>query len=124
MISISDHEFDQAVEEALELIPDEFRPHLDNVVVEILPRVTSEIQREHDVPEDVLGLYVGVPLEEKGPERAPVPLPDRVLLFREPLRAMCGSKEQLIEEIRVTVLHEIGHHFGLDEDHLAELGYD
>jgi predicted Zn-dependent protease with MMP-like domain len=77
-----------------------------------------------DIPEDVLGLYLGVPWGEKGPELAPVPLPDRVLIFRDNLCEMCGSVDELIDEIRVTVLHEIGHHFGLDEDHLADLGFD
>lgn len=123
MIHPSPNDFDRAVEEALDGIPDEFRPYLENVVIEVCDNPDAALLREHDVPGDILGLYVGVPLGEKGPERAPTPMPDRIFLFHDNLCAMCESRDQLIHEIRVTVLHEIGHHFGLDEDRLAELGY-
>jgi predicted Zn-dependent protease with MMP-like domain len=124
MIHVSHADFDRAVEEALDGVPDEFRPYLENVMVEVRPRPDAAFQREHDVPDDVLGLYVGVPLEEKGPGLAPTALPDRILIFRDNLCGMCTSRDELVDEIRITVLHEIGHHFGLDEDRLAELGYD
>ncbi|MCH7892312.1 MAG: metallopeptidase family protein [Gemmatimonadetes bacterium] len=78
---------------------------------------------EHDVPDDLLGLYAGIPLEDKGLAGDQV-LPDRIYIFRDNLVKMCESREELIAEIRVTVLHEIGHHFGLDEDRLEALGYD
>jgi predicted Zn-dependent protease with MMP-like domain len=64
-----------------------------------------------------------VPLEEKGPDQAPTPLPDRVVVFRDNLCEMCEDIDELIDEIRITVLHEMGHHFGLDENRLEELGY-
>ncbi len=124
MISVSEADFDRAVQAALDEIPDEFREYLENVLIEIRPRPDATLCREHDVPDDLLGLYVGVPLEEKGPDLAPSPLPDRILIFRDNLCAMCESVDELIDEIRVTVLHEVGHHFGLDEDQLEELGYD
>jgi predicted Zn-dependent protease with MMP-like domain len=124
MIPPSDVDFDQAVEQALADIPDEFRPYLENVLVEVRDRPDPGLLREYDVPDDLLGLYVGVPLEDKGPDRAPTPMPDRVLIFRENLCQMCESRDELIDEIRITVLHEIGHHFGLDEDRLEELGYE
>ncbi len=124
MIAISPANFDRAVQEALDSIPDEFRPYLENVIVEVRDRPDAKLMREYDVPDDILGLYVGVPLEEKGPDRAPLPLPDRVLIFRDNLCEMCDSRAELVDEIRITVLHEIGHHFGLDEDRLADLGYD
>jgi predicted Zn-dependent protease with MMP-like domain len=124
MITLSDADFDRAVNEALQSLPDEFRPYLENVVIEVRDRPSRAFMREHDVPEDLLGLYVGVPLEEKGPELAPTSMPDHVFIFRDNLREMCEARDELIEEIRITLLHEIGHHFGLDEDRLAELGYD
>ncbi len=123
MIPISNADFDRAVEEALADIPDELRAHLDNVLVEVRGRPDQTFMDEHDVPEDLLGLYVGVPLGDKGPENSAPPLPDRIILFRENLCAMCASRDELLEEIRVTVLHEVGHHFGLDEDGLDELGF-
>jgi predicted Zn-dependent protease with MMP-like domain len=124
MIPISNRDFDRAVEEALADVPDEFTPYLENVVVEVRPRPDAALMAAEDVPDDVLGLYVGIPLEDKGPELAPLALPDRVLIFRDNLCAMCATRDELVEEIRITVLHELGHHFGLDEDRLADLGYD
>lgn len=123
MITMSQAEFDRAVEQALSEVPDEFQPYLDNVLIEVQDRPSAALLREFDVPDDLLGLYVGLPLEERGPDRDHL-LPDRILIFRRNLCEMCRSRRELIEEIRVTVLHEIGHHFGLDEDRLEELGYD
>jgi predicted Zn-dependent protease with MMP-like domain len=124
MIHASHADFDRAVEHALADVPAEFQPYLENVVVEVRNRPDAALMREHEIPEDVLGFYVGVPLEEKGADLAPVPLPDRILIFRDNLCEMCESWEELVDEIRITVLHEIGHHFGLDEDRLEELGYE
>ncbi|MCZ2400816.1 MAG: metallopeptidase family protein [Phycisphaerae bacterium] len=123
MITMTSSEFDRAVKDALREIPAEFRAYLDNVVIEVRDRPDRRLMREHDVPDDILGLYIGVPLEDKALEGG-LPMPDRVLIFRETLLDMCASREELIEEIRITVLHEIGHHFGLDEERLEELGYD
>jgi len=124
MIAVSNAEFDWAVQRALDEIPDEFRPYLENIVVEVRPRPDRKLMREQDVPEDILGLYVGVPVENHGPEGGRSLLPDHIYVFRDNLCEMCETFEELIDEIRITVLHEIGHHFGLDEDRLAELGYD
>ena len=124
MIRISEADFDRAVEQALEEVPGDFQRYLENVMMEVRGRPDRAFMREHDVPDDILGIYVGVPLEEKGPELAPTPLPDRIVIFRENLCEMCASREELIDEIRITVLHEIGHHFGLDEDRLEELGFE
>lgn len=123
MIRISDADFDRAVEQALSEVPADFRPYLENVVIEVQRRPARELLAEYDVPADLLGLYVGVPLDEAGPGHAAA-LPDRILIFRDNLCAMCASREELIDEIRITVLHEIGHHFGMDEDQLEALGYD
>jgi predicted Zn-dependent protease with MMP-like domain len=124
MISVSIADFDRAVEQALSDVPPEFQPYLENVVVEVRGRPDRKLMHEYEVPDDVLGFYIGVPLEEKGADLAPVPLPDRILIFRDNLCEMCESWDELVDEIRITVLHEIGHHFGLDEDRLEELGYE
>lgn len=124
MIRVSEREFDRAVEAALEAVPATFRPYLENVVIEVQRRPTVAFCHEHDVPDDLLGIYVGVPLEDKGPDLAPTALPDRIIIFRDNLCEMCATADELVDEIRITVLHEIGHHFGLDEDRLAELGYE
>ena len=75
-------------------------------------------------PTTCSGCTSASPLEDKGPELAPTPLPDRIVIFRDNLCGMCESLDELIDEIHITVLHEIGHHFGLDEDRLEELGYE
>ena len=124
MIHISDQDFDRAVEGALKSIPTEFRRHLDNVLVVVQPRPDRKFMRAYDVPDDILGLYVGCPLGEKFASDAPASLPDQIVIFRDNLCEMCATRAELIEEIRITVLHEIGHHFGMDEDRLADLGYD
>lgn len=124
MIRMSAAEFDRVVQRALDEIPGEFRPYLENVVIEVRDFPDAAFMREHDVPDDLLGLYVGVPLEDKGPDLAPTPLPDRIIIFRGNLCEMCETRQELIDEIRVTVLHEVGHHFGLDEDRLSELGFE
>ncbi len=123
MMHVSNTEFDRAVEDALAEIPDEFRPYLENVMIEVRGKPDAALMQAEDVPDDLLGLYVGLPLEEKGPDRVAA-LPDRILIFRDNLCEMCASRDELVDEIRITVLHEIGHHFGLDEDRLAELGYE
>lgn len=123
MIRVSPADFDRAVQQALDEVPADFQPYLENVLIEVHARPTERLMREEDVPEDLLGLYLGVPLEEKGPDLAPTPIPDRILIFSDNLCDMCDTWNELVEEIRITVLHELGHHFGLDEDRLDELGY-
>jgi predicted Zn-dependent protease with MMP-like domain len=124
MIHVSRAEFDRAVAQALASVPARFRPYLENVRVEVHDRPDPALLEEFGETDDLLGLYVGTPIEERGDDGPALPLPDRVLIFRENLCEMCDTREDLLEEIRITVLHEIGHHFGLDEDQLEQLGYD
>lgn len=124
MIRISDAEFDRAVEAAIDEIPAEFKRHLENVLIEVRNRPDAALLREYEESPDLLGLYIGTPLDERHVDSGGPMLPDRILIFRDNLCGMCASREELISEIRITVLHEIGHHFGLDEDRLEELGYD
>ena len=114
-VELSDQAFDQAVDDALDLVPDELLGLVDNVVVLV------EDNPPDDEP-DLLGVYDGVPLTERGGDYAFV-APDRIILFRRPLKEMCDSVDELIDEIAVTVAHEIGHYFGIDDDHLDELGW-
>jgi predicted Zn-dependent protease with MMP-like domain len=124
MIQPSDADFDRAVEQALAEVPDEFQPYLENLMVEVRRRPDAKLMREYEVPDDLLGLYVGTPLEDKGVGAPLSAMPDRILIFRDNLCEMCADWADLVDEIRITVLHELGHHFGLDEDRLEELGYE
>lgn len=123
MISMSDREFDQAVRDALQSVPDEFARYLENVAIEVREAPDAAFCRLHDVPNDLLGLFDGVPITESGHDTAPTG-PNRIFIFRSNLLELCESRGELLEEIRITVLHEIGHHFGLDEQQLEDLGYD
>ena len=81
---------------------------------------------EDDAPADdpdLLGLYDGIALTERGTQYAGV-LPDRIFIYRAPILRMCATREEVVEEVLITVVHEIAHHFGIDDDRLHELGYD
>ena len=108
-------EFEDAVGDALDEVPSELMALLDNVVFLV------EDEPPADDP-DLLGLYDGIPLTERDSTYTFLP-PDRILVFRGPLLRMCDSPEQLVEEVRITVVHEIAHHFGIDDDELHDLGY-
>ena len=106
--------FDDHVKAALDSLPPDLAAALDNVAV--------VIEDEHPDDPDLFGLYDGVPLPERGDMAGA--LPDRITIFRRPLEEEFADPAELEHEIRITVLHELGHYFGLDEDRLAELGYE
>jgi predicted Zn-dependent protease with MMP-like domain len=109
-------EFEDAVRDALDTIPAELAAQMDNVVVLV----------EDDCPPDepdLLGLYEGTPLTERDGWWAAGSLPDRITIFRNPTLAICDSREDVVEEVAVTVVHEIAHHFGIDDERLHDLGW-
>jgi predicted Zn-dependent protease with MMP-like domain len=108
-------EFEEAVGDALDAVPQELMNLLDNVVffVEDEPPAADP---------DLLGIYDGTPLTERGDAWAGA-LPDRITIFRGPLCRMCEDREDLLDEIAVTVVHEIAHHFGIDDARLHDLGW-
>lgn len=120
---MSDGAFRRLVDEALALVPAEFRPHLEGVPVVIEDWAPDALLDELGVPEDdtLYGLYSGRALTE-GP-RDSGELPPRITIYRGPLLEDCEDEEDLREEIATTVIHEIAHHFGIDEGRLEELGW-
>ena len=120
---VSKADFARYVEQALAELPEPFASHLEQITVEITDRPTRKQLRAVGLKDDELlfGLYQGVNLIDRSVEHSGV-LPDRILIFQEDHEIACDSPAQLVEEIRTTVLHEIGHHFGMDEDDLDELG--
>jgi predicted Zn-dependent protease with MMP-like domain len=107
--------FQDLVREALDSVPAELAAHMDNCVVVV------EDDPPADVP-DLLGLYVGTPLTERDSSYT-LALPDRITIFRRPILELCATEAEVVEEVRITVVHEIAHHFGIDDDRLHELGY-
>jgi predicted Zn-dependent protease with MMP-like domain len=115
-IEVSVERFDELVVDALDQIPESLASHVDNLVVLV------EEEPPDGEPSDLLGLYDGIALTERDSRYAGA-LPDRILIFRGPLLDYCDSEEQLIEEVRITVVHEVAHHFGVDDARLHELGW-
>ena len=113
-MEMSADEFEMHVAEALDEIPVELAQLIDNCVILV------EDYPPPDIP-DTLGLYSGIPLTKRG--QFYTGLPDHILIFRFPILAMSNSRNQVIEEIWITVVHEIAHHFGIDDERLHELGY-
>ncbi len=114
MEPISEERFSALVEQALDDLPDALWERLDNVAV-----VVDDANAEEP---DLLGLYEGVPQTERW-DYAGV-LPDRIALYRLPLCDMVADEAELVEEVKITVVHEIAHHLGIDDEELHELGWD
>lgn len=115
MVAMTEQEFEDAVADALDSLPQPALDALDNVVILV----------EDDSPEGsppLLGVYEGVALTDRGVSWA-APLPDRITIFRNPILRMCHTHAQVRHQVRVTVLHEVGHYFGLSERRLHELGW-
>lgn len=109
-------QFEALVADALDTIPAQLARLMDNVVVVV------EDHAPADDPE-LLGLYSGTPLTERGTWYAGS-LPDQITIFRLPTLQVCQSLEDVVAEVRITVVHEVAHHFGIDDDRLHELGWD
>lgn len=116
---LSREEFDDLVEEALEHLPRRFLDLVENVVIVVEDEPTPEDLEatDHNDGDELFGLYQGMSLPERGASYANV-LPDRIVLFRGPLLRHCRNRRQLVQEIQATVIHELGHYFGLDEEDL------
>ena len=116
-------EFNELVRQAVQELPREVVRHLENVAVLVEDRARrghmAGLGEQH--PYDLFGLYVGVPLTDR--EGGPPPMPDTITLFQRPIEASCSSREEVVREVRITLLHEVGHYLGLGEEDLERLGY-
>ena len=126
MLRVSPRRFEILVGRALDRLPPELQEHLANVsvVVEEAPdaELLESMGMDPSDPDDTLfGLYEGIPLIERSHDD--VLLPDQITIFRRPLLEWAESEAEVVEEVRVTVIHEVGHFLGLDEDRIEELGY-
>ncbi len=114
MVEVSEQEFELLVSEALDSIPPELGSLMSNVAVLVAD--------EAPPGEHLLGLYEGVPLTERDGWYAGV-LPDTITIFRNPILRICETRDDVVDEVRVTVVHEVAHHFGIDDDELHDLGW-
>ena len=118
--ALSERRFRELVAEALDGLPSEWGELLDNIAVVVEDEPSAEELRElgmdPDEGDELLGIYQGTPLGERGFEYGG--LPDRVVIYRGPISRIARSRRDVVEQVRETVLHELGHHFGLEEDDL------
>ena len=121
---VSKAEFGRLVEQALAEVPEPFAQFLEEVPVEIRDRSSPAQRKAAGVGKNdlLLGLYRGIARTERSVEHSGQ-MPDVIYIFQEDIELASDGEENLVEQVRVTVLHEIGHHFGMDEDDLDELGY-
>ncbi len=114
--------FEELVSKAFAGLDEEFRSRLDNVVIGVQDWPTQDQLETVDLRDrwDLLGLYEGIPLTDRGVSYNLV-LPDRITIFQRPVEAVCASDEEIEEEVRSVLHHEIAHHFGIDDDRLDEL---
>ncbi|GHC37839.1 hypothetical protein GCM10010507_09220 [Streptomyces cinnamoneus] len=115
VLEMTREEFEELVAEGLDRIPPELTRLMDNVAVFVEDEPAAE-------EPELLGLYEGTPLTERGEWYAGV-LPDRITIYRGPTLRMCATREEVVEEVEVTVVHEVAHHFGIDDERLHALGY-
>lgn len=113
-ISLSAERFEELVADALDLIPQELAEAMDNVVVLVDSR--------HPDEPGLLGLYEGVALTQRDSSYGGV-LPDRITIYRDAILEICSDEQQVVEEVMITVVHEVAHHFGIPEHRLHELGW-
>jgi predicted Zn-dependent protease with MMP-like domain len=123
VVEVSRAEFERMVGDALDEIPEALAKRLENVAV-VVEAWPSREQLERLAPgATLLGLYEGVPLTARGPLSYSGVAPDRITIFQGPLSRRARDVEELAAQVRVTVLHEVGHYFGMDDARLRELGW-
>ena len=117
-VEMTPWEFEQAVADALDGVPQAFLDLLDNVAFFV------EDEPDESLGPDCLGVYDGVPQTERGWDVGAPIMPDRITIFRGPTLRHCETAAEVIEEVQVTAIHEIAHHFGIDDERLTDLGWD
>jgi predicted Zn-dependent protease with MMP-like domain len=114
VIDVPLERFEQLVGDALDLIPEALARRMENVVV---------LVRDQAADRYLLGLYEGIPLTERDSGYGGMVTPDRITIYRLPILDLCATEAEVVEQVKVTVVHEVGHHFGIDDERLHELGW-
>ena len=126
MITLTDEEFESAIQDALDTIPEEFLDELENVAIVMADEPEEEdfeCDGYYTEEGDLLGLYDGIAMTERGDDYGFGDYPDTIMIFKGPHERLGLNRAGTLEEIRTTVVHEIAHYFGMDEDQVDEMGY-
>jgi len=115
MVDVDPERFEELVADALDGIPPELGAYMENVAIFVEARSRRG--------GGLLGLYEGIPLTRREHYGIGGGMPDRITIYREPILAICRTEDDVVHQVRVTVVHEIGHHFGIDDARLHELGW-
>jgi len=115
MVDVPVERFEELVADALDEIPDDLWRLVDNVAV---------VVRDGTPGSSLLGLYDGIPLTKRDASYDGMVMPDRISIFRRPILDLCADEAEVVRQVRITVIHEVAHHFGIDDDRLTELGWD
>lgn len=123
-MEVSEEEFQQLMEQAMESIPEAFKKRMENIVflVEQFPSNTDLSRLNMKDGRYLLGLYSGIPYSHRNTWYAGA-MPDRIILFQQNIEAVCKTKEELVNKIKEVVIHEIAHYFGMDEKQIRDAGY-
>ena len=121
---LTHEEFADAVSDALASLPEEFRPYMEDLAVDIEDSPDAQTMTDLGIKDrrSLLGVYRGVPLTDRSVGHM-LRIPERIVLYQRNIERICRTREQVVDQIRRTILHEVGHHFGMGEAQLRRLGY-
>lgn len=119
-LCVPDAEFEELVRRALDTLPDPYAGLMENVAVVVEEKAPREVLADLDIDDEneLLGLYHGLSMDKESFFQVGGNLPARISIYRKPILRICRTKEEVVQEVRDTVVHEIGHHFGLDDDEM------
>lgn len=121
---LSEQEFEELVVAALDTLPEDLLALMDNVDVTVEARPNRDQMRSVGLRHgSLLGLYEGIPLTQRNSSSYSLVVPDKITIFQRPIEQICRSHEEIVAQIRQTVIHEVAHHFGIGEERLDELGW-
>ena len=131
MVNLTDEEFELAIQDALDSIPQDLIDSMENVVVLVRDEPTPEELADAELGTeaedgDLLGIYDGIPLTERGNDYGNCygDIPDTIVIFKGPHERLEGTKDDILDEVFTTVIHEVGHYFGMTEEQIAEMGFE
>jgi predicted Zn-dependent protease with MMP-like domain len=119
-LCVSDAEFEELVRQALDTLPEPYAGLMENVAVVVEEKAPREVLADLDIDDEneLLGLYHGLSIDKESFFQVGGNLPARISIYRKPILRICRTKQEVVREVRDTVVHEIGHHFGLDDDEM------